>query len=59
MSEKDIRSFCKKEIAGCKVPRKVFFVESLPMSASGKFLKFRLREQFSKSPDVPGKERIL
>jgi acyl-coenzyme A synthetase/AMP-(fatty) acid ligase len=41
------------------VPRKVFFVESLPMSASAKFLKFKLRERFSKSPDVPGKERIL
>ncbi len=47
VTEEQIRSFCKKEIAGYKVPKKVFFVESLPMSASGKLLKFRLREQFS------------
>ncbi len=47
LTEQDIRSFCKKEIAGYKVPGKVFFVESLPMSASGKLLKFKLREQFS------------
>ena len=47
VTEEDIRSFCKKEIAGYKVPRKVFFVESLPMSASGKLLKFKLRQQFS------------
>ncbi len=59
LTEQDIRSFCKKEIAGYKVPGKVFFVESLPMSASGKLLKFKLRGQFSKSSDVPGEESIL
>ena len=48
VTEEDIRSFCKREIAGYKVPRKVFFAESLPMSASGKLLKFKLRAQFSK-----------
>lgn len=45
-AENDIKSFCKTEIAGYKVPKKVVFVESLPMSASGKLLKYRLREQF-------------
>jgi acyl-CoA synthetase (AMP-forming)/AMP-acid ligase II len=45
-TEEDIRTFCKKEIAGYKVPKKVVFVESLPMSASGKMLKYKLREQF-------------
>ncbi|MGA2225133.1 MAG: AMP-binding protein [Syntrophobacteraceae bacterium] len=56
VSEEDIRSFCKKEIAGYKAPRKVFFVESLPMSASGKLLKFRLRAQFSKASSGNGNE---
>jgi acyl-CoA synthetase (AMP-forming)/AMP-acid ligase II len=45
-TEEEIRTFCKKEIAGYKVPKKVVFVESLPMSASGKLLKYKLREQF-------------
>jgi acyl-CoA synthetase (AMP-forming)/AMP-acid ligase II len=45
-TEEDIRSFCKQEIAGYKVPKKVVFVDTLPMSASGKLLKYKLREQF-------------
>ena len=45
-TEEDIRTFCKTEIAGYKVPKKVVFVEALPMSASGKLLKYKLREQF-------------
>ena len=47
VTEEEIRFFCKKEIAGYKVPKKVFFMDSLPMSASGKMLKFKLREQFA------------
>lgn len=45
-TEEDIRTFCKTEIAGYKVPKKVVFVDALPMSASGKLLKYKLREQF-------------
>ena len=30
---------CRQEISGYKVPKKVIFTDSLPMSASGKFLK--------------------
>ncbi|GKT08506.1 class I adenylate-forming enzyme family protein [Desulforhabdus sp. TSK] len=47
-TEEDIRAFCKKEIAGYKVPKKVLFVDTLPMSASGKLLKYKLREQHSR-----------
>ena len=32
----DIESFCRGEIAGYKVPKKVLFVDALPMSVSGK-----------------------
>jgi acyl-CoA synthetase (AMP-forming)/AMP-acid ligase II len=46
ITEDNIKSFCKTEIAGYKVPKKVFFVESLPMSASGKLLKYKLRERY-------------
>ena len=47
VTEDEIRSFCRHEIAGYKVPKKVFFVNSLPMSASGKLLKGKLKEQFA------------
>ena len=40
----DIKTFCRSEIAGYKVPKKVLFVDSLPMSASGKILKYKLRK---------------
>ncbi|GLI35078.1 class I adenylate-forming enzyme family protein [Desulforhabdus amnigena] len=41
----DITCFCKKEIAGYKVPKRVYFVDSLPMSPTGKLLKYKLKEQ--------------
>jgi acyl-CoA synthetase (AMP-forming)/AMP-acid ligase II len=42
----ELRSFCKKEIASYKVPRRVFFIAEMPRSASGKILKYKLREQY-------------
>ena len=42
--EEEIKAFCRNEIAGYKVPKKVLFVDALPMSASGKILKYKLKE---------------
>jgi len=47
LEAEDIRSFLRGEIAGYKVPKRVLFVDSLPMSASGKILKFKLRTELS------------
>jgi fatty-acyl-CoA synthase len=44
MSEDDVRDFCRGRIANYKVPRYVKFVDSYPMTASGKIQKFKLRE---------------
>ncbi|MBF0523886.1 MAG: long-chain-fatty-acid--CoA ligase [Deltaproteobacteria bacterium] len=52
-TEDDIRQFCKKEIAGYKVPKKVLFVDSLPMSVSGKLLKYKLRNKYSAPLPLP------
>lgn len=46
VTEEDIRSYCRKHIAGYKVPKRVRFVDSLPISATGKLLKNKLVEQF-------------
>lgn len=40
----EIREFCDGRIAKFKVPRRIRFVESFPMTASGKVQKFKLRE---------------
>ncbi|MET4693425.1 AMP-binding enzyme [Endozoicomonas lisbonensis] len=41
----DIIDWCRQEMANYKVPRHVRFVESFPLNASGKVLKFELRER--------------
>ncbi len=40
----DVRDYCKGHIAKYKTPRYVFFIDSFPMTGSGKIQKFRLRE---------------
>ena len=45
--EDSLRTFCRGEIAGYKVPKAVIFVDDLPMSASGKILKYKLRHEFT------------
>jgi len=45
-AEEEIQAFCRESVARYKVPKKVIFVDSLPLSASGKILKYRLREEY-------------
>jgi fatty-acyl-CoA synthase len=45
--EDEIRAFCREQIAHYKVPRHVRFVDSFPMTITGKIQKFVLREQMS------------
>lgn len=45
VTEQEIMEWCKERIAAYKYPRKVEFVEALPMSATGKILKRELRKQ--------------
>ncbi|HEU4391269.1 MAG TPA: AMP-binding protein, partial [Blastocatellia bacterium] len=40
----EITAFCEGRIAKFKIPRSVRFVDSFPMTASGKVQKYRLRE---------------
>ncbi len=44
MTEEEVREFCHGRIANYKVPKYVKFVDSFPMTASGKIQKFKLRE---------------
>jgi len=44
----EIIAFCKKHIAGYKVPKDIEFVDSLPKNPAGKILKRELREKYWK-----------
>lgn len=45
-TEEEIRAYCRDKISKHKIPRHIFFIESYPMTASGKVQKFKLREEF-------------
>ncbi|CAN5335579.1 long-chain fatty acid--CoA ligase [soil metagenome] len=48
VGESELIQHCKSNLASYKVPRKVFFIEALPVSAAGKILKRELKLQFDK-----------
>ncbi|MCL1929208.1 MAG: AMP-binding protein [Treponema sp.] len=45
IKEEDVRDFCRGKISRYKIPKYVFFMESFPVTASGKIQKYQLREQ--------------
>jgi fatty-acyl-CoA synthase len=45
LTEADVREFCRGKIAHYKVPQYVRFVDSFPMTVTGKIQKFRIRDQ--------------
>ncbi|MET4562803.1 AMP-binding protein [Lysinibacillus parviboronicapiens] len=47
VTEEEIRNFCKDKISRHKIPKHIFFIESYPMTASGKVQKYKLREGFA------------
>ena len=47
-SDEDIRDFCRDQIARHKIPRHIRFVESFPMTVTGKVQKFVMRETMIK-----------
>ena len=44
IDEQELKSFCRQKLAGYKIPRRIFVEEALPRNASGKILKFQLRQ---------------
>ncbi len=44
-TEQEIRAFCEGKVAYFKIPEHIRFVESFPMTVSGKVQKFKIREQ--------------
>lgn len=46
ISENDLASFCRQHLAGYKIPRRFLFVDSLPMTASGKIERRKVTALF-------------
>ncbi len=44
LEPEDVRDFCKGKIARYKIPKYVFFVDSYPLTGSGKIQKYKLKE---------------
>ncbi len=44
MAPEDVQDYCRGNIAWYKIPKYITFVDSFPMTASGKIQKFKLRE---------------
>ena len=44
VTQKELGALCKEKLAHYKVPRKIEFVSSFPLSPSGKILRRKLRE---------------
>ncbi len=52
MTEEELREFCRDQIAHYKIPRHVRFVDSFPMTVTGKVQKFVMRERMSRELGV-------
>ena len=49
LEERDVRDFCRGELASYKIPRTVVFVDELPHSPVGKMLRQKVRELYGKA----------
>ncbi len=45
LAEEELRTYIKENLAKHKVPKYIAFVDSFPMNAAGKILKYKMREQ--------------
>jgi len=44
LTQEDVQEFCRGKISRIKIPKHVLFVDDFPKTASGKILKYKLRE---------------
>jgi acyl-CoA synthetase (AMP-forming)/AMP-acid ligase II len=44
-NEKELRDFCSQRLAAFKVPRKIVFLEQIPLGATGKLQRIGLAEK--------------
>ena len=52
LTAEEVKEFCKDQIAHYKVPRHIKFVDSFPMTVTGKMQKFIMREEMTRELGV-------
>jgi fatty-acyl-CoA synthase len=57
-TEHEIREFCRGKIAHFKIPQYIRFVDSFPMTVTGKIQKFRIREQEIKARGLEAAAKV-
>ena len=58
MTEDEIKTFVEQHMAKHKVPQYVDFVDSFPMNAAGKILKYVMREQAVEKLNLQDQSKI-
>lgn len=59
LTESELREYIVTHIAKHKTPRYIAFVDSFPMNAAGKILKYKMREQAIEQFDLQSADRIV
>ena len=54
MTEEEMTAYIKASMARHKVPRYIKFVESFPMNAAGKILKYKMRQDYARELGLTG-----
>ena len=54
MTVEEMTAYIKASMARHKVPRYIEFVDSFPMNAAGKILKYKMRQDFAKKLGLSG-----
>jgi len=54
----ELKEFCKGQIAHYKVPRYIKFVDTFPMTVTGKIMKFQMRQQSTEELGLQGAASI-
>ena len=49
IDEEALIAYCREHIASYKIPRKFLYEDVLPRNASGKILKYQLRDEYMKA----------
>ncbi len=47
INNEEVQKFCRQELAGYKIPKVIYQMNQLPRNASGKILKYQLRENYN------------
>ncbi|HIS34322.1 MAG TPA: AMP-binding protein [Candidatus Avirikenella pullistercoris] len=58
LTEEDVKVFCRGNIARYKIPKYIFFVDSFPMTASGKIQKYKLKDVAAEIMKTRGEEIV-